>query len=128
MTKKYNSKVMKKFVEKASSDTYFIGNILSKYKDSHKLDDNELSRYLNCKSTDIKRLALCRVPDDSKDSFQRDIQHIADFVSCNADNLIKLIREINIVEALLQASKKDFKDNMLMAARDDQTENNKKDR
>ncbi|MFY9822777.1 MAG: hypothetical protein WAM82_15450 [Thermoanaerobaculia bacterium] len=65
----------------------------------------------------LDRLALCRLPDDKKPRFQEDVRKIATFVSCDADRLVILLREIAALHSLRDASEAS-PESFLMAARD----------
>jgi len=125
MSDSYSSKGLQKLVNRASKDIFFLGHIIARYKSIHRMDDEKLAEYLNCRPTNIRRLILCRMPNDQEERFQIDVQRIADFVHCDADKLMKLIREVNALEVLKKKSDQDFAAEMLMAARDNRDNNTK---
>ena len=110
-------------VERARTDPFFIGWALTEYEAIHDMDDEELASWLECHFEALGRIALCRMPDDKRDGFQKTVQHISGFVSCNADKLIRLLREVTVFSALREESQNGAS-GLLLAARDRKTNDN----
>jgi hypothetical protein len=102
---------------RSAEDPFFLGSALNAFGMAHGLDLQQLADWLRCPSTSLDRLALCRLPDDKKPRFQEDIRQIAAFVSCDADQLLILVREIATLQALRHPSEPSH-ESLLMAARD----------
>ncbi len=103
--------------DRTLDDTFFLGWAVNEYKKANNFNDKMLENWLECSSDNIKKLLLCRLPDDKSDHFQEDVIKIAKYVSCNPDKLIVLIREVASVESLKMNSE-ELSDGLLMAARD----------
>lgn len=99
MKSKQSAKWMERLAERASKDIFFLGNVIAEFRTHNKLSNSDLANYIECTPDALKRLALCRLPDDQEYRFSDDIRHIADHVKCNADKLIALIREVNTSRA-----------------------------
>jgi hypothetical protein len=100
------------------SDTFFVSHALAQYKVTHRVDDEHLSRLLACSRRALDRLALCRLPDDRDATFRERVQQIATFVSCNADRLLGVLREVAAFDSLREQSDHASSSGLLMAARD----------
>lgn len=118
MKNKYSSGLIEQLAFRASNDMFFLGNIIAEFKALNKLSDLDMSDFLECSPDALKRLALCRLPDDRDKRFRDDISRISDYVKCNADKLIALIRQVNALRALRGESAKHAASSLLMAARD----------
>jgi hypothetical protein len=103
--------------DRTLDDTFFLGWAVNEYKKANNFNDKQLENWLECSSDNIKKLLLCRLPDDKSEYFQEDVIKIAKYVSCNPDKLIMLIREVASVESLKMNSE-ELSDGLLMAARD----------
>ena len=107
----------RRLVERAEKDPFFLGRAIAVYREVHGLVDSELSRWLGCPSTKaLDRLRLCRLPDDPPEVFAREVRRIAEFVPCNADRLVWLLREAAALEAIRSGGAS--ADRTLLAARD----------
>jgi hypothetical protein len=117
MKNKQSSEWMERLAARASKDIFFLGNVIEEFRKHNKLSNSDLANYIECTSDALKRLALCRLPDDQEDRFRDDIKHISDHVKCNADKLIALIRQVNIVRAFRGEYAENAVSSLLMAAR-----------
>jgi hypothetical protein len=122
MKNRHSSDLMEQLALRASNDMFFLGNIIAEFKAFNKLSDLDIADYLKCTPDALKRLALCRLPDDREDRFRDDINHISLHVKCNADKLIALIRQVNTLRALRGDSTEHAGSSVLMAARDRRSE------
>ncbi len=93
-TRSASSKALGKLVDRSRKDPFFLGWALAQYQAAHGLDDQQLTEWLECSSTALDRLALCRLPDDGKRQFREEVQRIAEFARCDADRLVSLLREV----------------------------------
>lgn len=119
MEKKFDNnsdEIMQILVDKTRKDPFFIGWALEKYERKQGINSEELSEWLQCSSKDVNRLALCRLPHDEDNRYQKEIEQIAEFVPCNPDRLIQLLRTVSAFTAL-QEQKKDEDNGFLLAAR-----------
>lgn len=118
MKNKYSSDLIEQLAFRASNDMFFLGNIIADFKALNKLSDLDMSNFLECSPDALKRLVLCRLPDDRDERFRDDINRISGYVKCNADKLIILIRQVNTLRTLRRESAKHAASSLLMAARD----------
>lgn len=122
MKNKHSADLMGKLAFRASNDIFFLGNIIAEFKALNKLSYLDMSDFLKCTPDALKRLALCRLPDDRDERFRDDINRISGYVKCNADKLIALIRQVNTLRTLCGESAKHAASILLMAARDRRSE------
>jgi hypothetical protein len=104
-------------VARARRDRFFLGKALSDYQASNHIDDTALAAELRCAPAALSRLVLCRWPDDRGSQFAQEVRTIAAFASCDADALIRVLRQVATMRAFQQPSMSST-DGMLMAARD----------
>ena len=107
----------RRLVDRCKRDPVFVGWALGQYAIGHGLADNQVLSWLECHPDQQDRLALCRVPDSEGDAFAPDVRRIAQFVGCNADKLVQLLREIGALVSLREENTAAGGD-VLMAARD----------
>jgi len=122
MKNKRSSKWMERLASRASKDMFFLGNTIEEFKAINKLSDLTLANYIECKPDALKRLALCRLPDDREDRFREDIKRISVHENCKADKLIALIRQVNTLRALRGENTEYAGSSLLIAARDRRSE------
>lgn len=118
MKNKHSADLMEQLASRASNDIFFLGNIITEFKALNKLSDLNMSDFLECSPDALKKLALCRLPDDRDERFRDDINRISGYVKCNADKLITLIRQVNTLRTLRGESAMHAASTLLMAARD----------
>jgi len=116
-SKLFKDKALRRLVDQARQDTFFLGRALAVYQRLHDMDDKQLTLWLECSGTELDRLALCRLPDGQQGRFQQDVRKIADFTSCNPDRLAQVLREAGAWEAFQEDGEK-LSDRFLLAARD----------
>lgn len=111
---------IRRAVERACRDHFFLGWALSRYQAINGLDDPALADWLECTSTQLDRLALCKLPSDESDRFGADVRQIAEFGQCRPEQLMKLLRQVAAVSSLGGVG--DTKESAtLIAARDRKT-------
>src|SRR2546427_4088140 len=87
-------------VRQASTDAFFMASAFAEYKAMHGISNLDLSQILRCSAKSLSRIALCRRPDDQANEFQREVQRIAMFATCDPDQLIRLLREVAAIASL----------------------------
>lgn len=117
MNKKHNA-ALRHIASRASKDSAFLGHSLKLYQAANGLDAPALAKFLECDADTLPRIALCRHPAMTGPSGAAEIHRIADFASCNATQLLRLLREIAAVSALKTATARASGPAMLLAARD----------
>ncbi len=113
---KLKREALRRLVERARQDAFFVGWALGVYQKLHGLDDQQLAQWMKCSEQDLTRLALCRLP-EGKSKFQRDVKKIAAFAACNPDRLVQLLREAASWDSL-QGDGQELGEGFLLAARD----------
>ena len=103
---------------RTEGDSFFVSYALGQYKATHRVGDEQLMRVLACTREALDRLALCRLPDDRDPGFREQVQQIAAFVSCNADHLMRVLREVAAVASLSEQPAHRSMSGLLLAARD----------
>ena len=104
-------------VSRARSDGFFLGKALSDYQAASHIDDAALAAELRCAPETLSRLVLCRWPDDRGPRFAQEVREIAAFAPCDADALIRMLRQVAAVRGFQQGSVGSTQ-GLLMAARD----------
>ena len=122
MKSKLSSEHMERLTSRASNDIFFLGNAIEEFRILNGLSNSDIANYIECTPDALRRLALCRLPDDREDRFSDDIGHISDYVKCNADKLIAIIRQVNTIRALRKESTGHVSSSLLLAARDRRSE------
>lgn len=110
------NKAWQQLVVRAAKDPFFLGWALREYRMAHGLNEKRLAEWLECDPKALNQLKLCRLPADEENRFQQKVQQIAEFVHCNADRLIQLMREVFAFSSLRKETKGTSR--FLMAARD----------
>lgn len=118
MAETTSERAIKRFIGRARKDPFFVGWAFSEYQDMNKLSDKDLARLLECSLEKLDRLALCRLPKDEDKDFQENIKEIADYASCNAEQLLKILREVLSIITIRKTSQVNAPVEYLMAARD----------
>jgi hypothetical protein len=113
----HKAEALRRLVERARRDAFFVGRALAIYQKLHDLDDQQLVQWLECSKDNLTRLALCRLPDNKKGEYQQDVRKIAAFATCDPDRLVQLLREVASWDAL-QGGSREVADGFLLAARD----------
>lgn len=108
---------------RASDDTFFLGHDLREYRELAELDEEGLAKFLDCSRGALVSLALCRRPDPNGPSFRANVEQIALHCRTSAQQLAKLVREVEAVRAMrtvpeLQSQLPRARSAFLMAARD----------
>lgn len=105
-------------IRRTQKDPFFVSHALARYKSMLGVDDADLMELLNCTPEGLDRLALCRFPDDRDIRFADQVRQIAAFVSCDAERLLKLLREVAAFSSLRDDLDGATATGLLLAARD----------
>lgn len=103
---------------RASKDSAFLGHSLRLYQEANGLGDQALAKFLECDVDTLPRISLCRHPAMAGPRAAGAVRRIADFVPCNATQLLRLLRETAALGALKIVTKKASAPAVLLAARD----------
>jgi hypothetical protein len=121
MKRRPDRKALRRAVELAAENPFFLASALEAYRSFNSLDDAALAAHLGCSLGDLPRLALCRRPGLDPTMFRKEVEHIASYGSVQAERLAQLIREVESLEALQSAERSGATTSgqgLLMAARD----------
>jgi len=126
MKPKPQQQVLAPLVAKAQEDPFFLGWAINRYAHSYTMKRNDIAAFLQCDENSLDRLSLCRLPESTSPQFEKQIQQISNYIGCDSNRLIAMIREIFAVYKFKEAS---FYENegFLMAARDRNKEDNNND-
>jgi len=113
-----SERAWRRLVDRSRADPRFVGWALGQYATVHTLTHDEVVRWLECGPDRGDHLELCRVPDAEGATFPGEVRRIAHFVSCNADRLVQLLREVGALGALREGDTGAAGGGLLMAARD----------
>lgn len=121
MKRRPNRKALRRAVELAAENPFFLASALRAYRSFNSLDDAALAAHLGCSLEDLPRLALCRRPGLDPTVFRKEAEQIAAYASVRAERLARLLREVESLEALQAAERSGTTTSgrgFLMAARD----------
>jgi hypothetical protein len=79
-----------------------MSSLMQLYREQQGMDDEQLAAFLECDTSALPRLALCRRPRQAPD-FRGDIEAIAAHTGANPINLARLVRAAEALEALAEA-------------------------
>jgi len=114
-------KAIRRAVELAAENPFFLASALEAYRSLNGLDDTALADYLDCSLEDMIRLAFCRRPGLDPTVFRKEVEQIAAYAPVKAERLAQLLREVESLEALQMAERGGATASgrgFLMAARD----------
>lgn len=106
---------------RASKYGFFLAADIDYFRSLKSLNDQELSDFLGCQPDELPRLALCRKPRLVGTEFSKDVVRIAQAFGLKAERLAALIREVDVIRSLREASPSVVEESspgFLMAARD----------
>lgn len=120
MARRPSSKVVRRALQRAAADSFFLASALEAYRSLNGLDDGGLIGYLGCSREDLTRLAFCRRPATDAMTFREEVEQIAAYGLVRAETLGELLREVESLEALQAAGGGVTSSGrgLLMAARD----------
>ncbi|SRR6266571_617006 len=116
--KSSNERAWRRLVNHSRRDPLFVGWALGEYGTAHGLTDEQVLEWLECRPDRRDQLALCRMPDSEDSTFPSDVRKIAQFVGCNGDRVVQLLREVGALGALRESDAGAADGGLLMAARD----------
>jgi hypothetical protein len=111
------ARALKRAVSSARGNPFFMGHALAQYETLHKIESDRLAEWLGCTSEAFAHLALCRKPNDTEDRFRNDVRRIAEYIDCEADKLVRLLRDVASISAFKEEIPPE-EGGFLMAARD----------
>lgn len=114
-------------VVKTQEDPFFLGWAITQYAHLYNMKKNAIAAWLHCDVNSLDKLFLCRLPDGTSQRVRTQIQQICDYIGCDSDRLIAIIREVFAVHQLKEASLYD-NEGFLMAARDRHSDNDSDDK
>jgi len=126
MKPKPQKQALAPLVAKAQEDPFFLGWAINRYAHSYNMKRNDIATFLQCDENSLNRLSLCRLPESMSPQFEKQIQKISNYVGCDSNRLIAMIREIFAVYKFKEASLCD-NEGFLMAARDRNKEDHNND-
>ncbi|MBI4336486.1 MAG: hypothetical protein HY683_01455 [Chloroflexi bacterium] len=94
---------------------------MDRFRAHRGMDETDLAHFLGCVPKLLSKVALCRRPDPGSPTFRADIHRIADAFGLQADRLVQLIREVDVLETLEDAAptaEQAESRGLLLAARD----------
>lgn len=87
-------------VNRARSDPFFLGCVLDDHARRKGWDDERLTEQLQCPLDRLPHLFLCRCPDEDDPEFTEQIRRIAEYVPCDATQLLLVLREVTALRKL----------------------------
>lgn len=105
--------------ERARERDFFLAGPVFRYMEMRGLTHDQLAAELECKSSSIWRLALCRRPEAASDDFRIVVESIADLLKIQPPKLANLLRSGLALEAIATPGRHLSRGGLLAAARDD---------
>lgn len=91
---------------KAASSQFFLAGQIERFRILRGLDEDGLAQFLQCSPEIVPKLALCRRPNPDSSGFRADVEAIAAAFALPPENLGRLIREVDALDALSQVRTK----------------------
>src|SRR5215211_4147763 len=91
--KEQSVKLMAQMANRLSMNRDFMANTLKRYQQLQALDDEELARELATSLAMLVRLALCKRPDTTAQTFDEQMQHLSVYTGIDALLLSRVIRQ-----------------------------------
>lgn len=116
-------RILQRAAARAAEDPFFLAHDLQEYRNMTQTDEAGLARLLHCSRDALVHVGLCRRPDPNGDSFRAEVEKIASHCGVSAQQLAGLIREVDAVLGMREASIPSMQSaqeysSHLMAARD----------
>lgn len=111
------SSQLERAARRASRDPFFLGYLFDPLTESGRTTRRDLAQRLKCPESQLVRLWLCRVPNNTAPAFREDVERIASYVACDPDRLAMVVREASAMKAL-GGTGADRSQSTLLAARD----------
>ena len=106
-------------IKKVSKDPEYLVWYFNKYMELENKNLSEVQTELGADQETYHRLALCKIPKDSRHDFSSGIKHISDYAGINSFPLIRLLKCVNTFIAF--SSNSEQTNAVMMAAREKQT-------
>ena len=87
-------KILTPLVAKAQEDPFFMGWAIERYKHSYNMEKKDMAAFLQCDENALDRLSLCKLPENTPPQFETQIQTISNYVGCDNNRLVAVIREV----------------------------------
>lgn len=125
MERNETSSLLRYAARKAARNRFFLSEYLAEFRTDRGMTEDELARFLGCRSGLLSKLALCRRPDPESPKFRSDVEQIAAAFDMQPGRLVQLIREVDTLKALAEARpmKQEAPNGLLAVARDDEDNN-----
>lgn len=121
MNSKRTTELLSHAAKRASQHPFFLAADLEQFRAHRGIHEADLARFLGCSLEVLPKVALCRRPDPESPRFRSDIHRIADAFGLQTDHLVQLIREVDVLKVLGEASpaaEQEMARGLLVAARD----------
>ena len=121
MNSKRTTELLRHAARRASQHPFFLAADLEQFRVHRGIQETDLARFLGCSPEVLPKVALCRRPDPESPRFRSDTHRIANFFDLQTDHLVQLIREVDVLKALREASpaaEQEVARGFLVAARD----------
>ena len=114
-------RLLRHAASRASQNPFFLAGDLEAFRTHRNMQERDLARFLGCRSEVLPKLGLCRRPDPDSATFRSDVDRVAKAFGTQADRLVHLIRESDVLDAIGRvptAADRVSAEGLLMAARD----------
>ncbi|MER3421190.1 MAG: hypothetical protein C4290_12020 [Chloroflexota bacterium] len=88
-----------RLARRAEQNAAFMASALAAFRRLQRLDDRALAAFLRCPPEMLPHLALCRRPRPASPRFQADVTQIAAYVRADPDQLVRLLRRVDVAAA-----------------------------
>ncbi len=97
-------KILTWAANRAANEPSLLAYDLSAYRALNNVSEGELALALQCSPEALVCLSLCRRPNPNAATFRSDIQQIATHCGVNARNLAAVLREVDSLRTMREAS------------------------
>ncbi len=113
------SDTLRHAARRASRHRFFLAADLEEFRAHRGMEEVELATFLGCGPELLPKVALCRRPDPTSPRFRLDLHRVAQAFSLAPDRLVSVIREVDALRALKEASQAaTASQGLLLAARE----------
>jgi len=112
------SDILRHAARRASHHRFFLAADLEEFRSHRGMGEEELASFLGCGPELLPKVALCRRPDPTSPRFRLDVHRVAQAFGLAPDRLAAVIREVDALRALKEASEAETPQGLLLAARE----------
>ncbi|HZQ09245.1 MAG TPA: hypothetical protein VFD70_21895 [Anaerolineae bacterium] len=98
MSENAHERLLAHLAERVRDNPAFMANVLMRYQQLEKMDENALAAYLQTNALGVVRLKLCRRP-ESGARFAEQVRQIAAYANADVAHVAQVIRYVESIDA-----------------------------